>query len=92
MPQGTNNPTSFRLPFNLPEEVHKSVHDAFRLTFQGLLDANNAIGALAPQSGTTAQRPSSDTIRVGQNFFDQTLGIQVTWNGTNWVNSSGASV
>jgi hypothetical protein len=41
--------------------------------------------------GTTAQRPGFD-LNIGQQFFDQTLGIPIWWNGQNWVNASGATV
>jgi len=39
---------------------------------------------------TTATRPTS--IVTGQNIFDTTLGYPVWYNGTNWVNASGATV
>jgi hypothetical protein len=42
-------------------------------------------------SGTTSQRPT--TFRyTGKFFFDTTLGIPIWWNGTAWVNATGASV
>lgn len=41
------------------------------------------------QSGLTANRP---TVRpVGFEYFDTTLGIPIWWDGTNWVNASGAT-
>lgn len=40
--------------------------------------------------GTTAARPT--TVPLGLMYFDTTLGIPVWWNGTNWVNASGAVV
>jgi hypothetical protein len=48
-------------------------------------------------SGTTAQRPASSTILVGQSYSDTSLnsgnGMLIVWNGTNWVNpSTGATV
>lgn len=92
MPQKTNPPTSFRLPFNLPDEVHPAVKDALRLTYQGVKDANDAVVALAPQSGATSARPSSTTIKAGQQYFDTTLGIPVFWSGTAWVNMGGTEV
>lgn len=33
-------------------------------------------------SGTTAQRPTNPDI--GQRFFDTTLGVLLTWNGSTW--------
>lgn len=41
-------------------------------------------------SGTTALRPSSKNI--GAVYFDTSLGKPVFWNGTSWVDSSGAVV
>jgi hypothetical protein len=35
-------------------------------------------------------RPSNPYI--GQTFFDTTLGYRIDWNGSNWVNSTGAIV
>ncbi len=51
-----NQPTSFRLPFTLPEDVHPAVKDALRLTYQGVVDLNQAIRALVPKvnANTTA--------------------------------------
>lgn len=40
--------------------------------------------------GTTAARPT--TVPLGLMYFDTTLGIPIWWNGTNWVNASGAVV
>lgn len=50
----------------------------------------NAILALLMLSGATAARPSSPAF-VGQSFFDTTLGKPVFWNGTGWVDATGAS-
>lgn len=46
------------------------------------------------QSGTTAQRPTTN-LWVGRRYFDTTLGYPVWLKSTNpivWVNGSGASV
>ncbi|QEP53230.1 putative tail fiber protein [Acinetobacter phage BS46] len=42
------------------------------------------------KSGTTAQRPAGVT--TGYQFFDTTLGKPIYWNGSSWVDSTGASV
>ena len=45
-------------------------------------------------SGVTASRPSTTGFpvrRVGMEYFDTTLGIPVWWNGTNWVDATGAT-
>lgn len=39
-------------------------------------------------SGTTAGRPTQD-LWVGQPYFDTSLNVQVVWNGSTWVTSSG---
>lgn len=41
-------------------------------------------------SGATASRPATPTI--GQRYFDTTLGKPVWFNGTNWVDATGAIV
>lgn len=38
-------------------------------------------------SGTTAQRPTN--VETGQPYFDTTLGVQLTWNGSAWVLPNG---
>ena len=40
------------------------------------------------QYGTTANRPSSPVI--GETYFDTDKGYRIDYNGTNWVNASGA--
>lgn len=42
------------------------------------------------QAGNTASRPGSPTL--GLPYFDTDLGYQINYNGTNWVNSTGAIV
>jgi hypothetical protein len=48
-----------------------------------------------PDFGSTAQRPPSTIVpglSVGQSYFDTTLGKPVWWDGTHWVDATGASV
>jgi len=40
--------------------------------------------------GTTAARPA--TVSIGTMYLDTTLGIPIWWNGTVWINASGATV
>jgi len=45
--------------------------------------------------GTTAQRPLSvffTEIKVGAEYFDTTLGYSISWNGSNWVDSTGTII
>lgn len=41
-------------------------------------------------TGTTASRPTS--IRIGTMYLDTDLGYPIWWDGTNWINATGASV
>ena len=43
------------------------------------------------QSGVTGDRPTSD-LWVGRQYFDTTLGFPVWYDGTNWVDATGATV
>lgn len=43
------------------------------------------------QSGVTADRPMQ-TLYVGRIYFDTTLGKPIWYNGTGWVDATGASV
>lgn len=47
-------------------------------------------GAVVVQSGITSARPASPVI--GQIYLDTTLGYLISYNGTNWVNMTGATV
>lgn len=44
---------------------------------------------IIPPAGTTADRPVLRVL-VGQTYFDTTLGYPVWWNGTDWVDATGA--
>ena len=56
-------------------------------------DAPSGQWAPAPvqrtQAGATAARPASP--KTGQMFFDTTLGKPIWWNGTQWVDATGAA-
>jgi hypothetical protein len=41
-------------------------------------------------SGTTAQRPTAD-LYVGKQFFDTTLGYPIWYDGSVWVDATGAA-
>lgn len=43
------------------------------------------------QSGTTAQRPTKN-LWVGRSYFDTTLGYQIQYDGSGWVDGAGSSV
>lgn len=42
--------------------------------------------------GTTEERPSFDSIRIGFQYFDTTLEKPIWYNGTEWVDATGTSV
>ena len=42
--------------------------------------------------GDTASRPVAPVAIVGRMYFDTTLGYPIWYNGTNWVNATGAIV
>jgi hypothetical protein len=44
-----------------------------------------------PQNGTTANRPTQN-LQVGQFYFDTTLGYPIWYDGTDWVDATGAAV
>lgn len=41
------------------------------------------------QSGTTAQRPTT-FLWVSRPYLDATLGIPIWWDGTQWIDATGA--
>lgn len=41
------------------------------------------------EAGTTADRPTA-RLWVGRQYFDTTLGHPVWWDGSDWVDASGA--
>lgn len=46
---------------------------------------------LSLNTGVSGSRPSN-SLQVGQRFFDTGLNIPIWWNGTVWVNASGTTV
>lgn len=44
----------------------------------------------ADSVGTTAERPTAR--QTGHPYFDTTLGYEINWDGTNWVDSTGTTV
>jgi hypothetical protein len=63
------------------------VTPAWRIFFDNLFLSSFALY----QSGTTTQRPTTK-LWVGRPYFDTTLGYQIHYNGTGWVDSAGNSV
>ena len=46
---------------------------------------------IAPH-GTTVSRPTPSSTEIGYTYFDETIGKPIWWNGSAWVDSTGASV
>lgn len=63
--------------------------NAFRLYFNQIDNFTQITGGVV--AGTTKERPGVGLF-IGKQFFDQTLGIPIWWNGSHWVNSSGTTV
>ena len=53
-------------------------------------DAAFHISRSMPESGSTADRPTSD-LWVGRQYFDTTLGRPVWWAGAGWVDATGTA-
>ena len=49
---------------------------------------NFLVAISTPQNGTTANRPTQ-SLQIGQFYFDTTLGIPIWYNGTDWVDATG---
>jgi hypothetical protein len=52
---------------------------------------NFLVAISTPQNGITADRPTQ-SLQVGQFYFDTTLGYPIWYDGTDWVDSSGTVV
>ncbi len=61
-----NQPTSFRYPFALPEDIHPGVRNALRLTYNGVKDLNDAIRKLNTKvnANTTAVTNVTQTVNA----------------------------
>lgn len=58
--------------------------------FNWSVSLTNAINDLR-SSGTTANRPT-ERLFAGRTYFDTTLGHPIWYDGTGWVDATGASV
>jgi len=71
------------------QSFENQILNALRLYFVQIDNFSRATSTV--RYGTTANRPAVGET-IGQMYFDTTLGIPIWYNGTKWVNSSGASV
>jgi hypothetical protein len=74
---------------NYDQTYENQILNSFRLYFNQIDSFTRSISKVT--YGTTANRPAVGLV-TGQTYFDTTLGIPIWYNGTKWVNSSGASV
>ncbi|QPX71660.1 hypothetical protein [Bacillus phage SP8] len=63
-------------------EYTDSIHD--------LANSHNELMDHLTKVGTRAERPSNPAI--GMMYFDTNLGLPIWWNGTAWINATGALV
>ncbi len=80
-------------PVEYSQRYQDQFSNALRLYFSQIDNFTQA--SVIPDSGVTADRPIDTNIpqlQIGQYYFDTTLGIPIWWNGTNWVDATGATV
>lgn len=80
-------------PVEYSQQYQDQLTSALRQYFAQVDNFTQA--SVIPDSGTTADRPlntGSPKLQTGQYYFDTTLGIPIWWDGTNWVDASGATV
>jgi len=63
----------------------------YSLDMSKWLEYDGAVAGVV-RNGTTAQRPSFDDIYTGFEYFDKTIGKSIWYNGTGWVDATGAAV
>jgi hypothetical protein len=73
-------------PIEYRQQYHDQMNNALRLYFNQV--DNFTQNVTVPATGTTANRPT-ESLQVGQYYFDTTLGIPIWWNGAQWVNALG---
>jgi hypothetical protein len=80
-------------PVEYSQQYQDQITNALRQYFAQVDNFTQAIAI--PDAGTTADRPlntGSPQLQTGQYYFDTTLGIPIWWDGTNWVDATGATV
>lgn len=60
------------------------------LAANSVTNAKLQYGTPVPQTGATGSRPGSPV--TGQTYWDTSLKLPIWWNGTTWVDATGASV
>jgi hypothetical protein len=76
-------------PVEYDQRRDDQLNQNLRIYFNNL--DNFLVAISTPQNGTTADRPTQ-SLQIGQFYFDTTLGIPIWYNGTVWKNASGTTV
>jgi hypothetical protein len=84
----TNAPNLPLGPDEYERQYADQLNNILRLYFKTIDNFTQNI--TIPVSGNTASRPTED-LAVGEVYFDTTLGFPIWWDGTNWVDATGAS-
>lgn len=65
---------------------------SYLLLIKDTVSSNNWFEVLRDEKDNEAGSTRPTTPRTGQSFFDTTLNIPIYWNGTKWVDATGATV
>jgi hypothetical protein len=76
-------------PIEYDHRRDDQLNQNLRIYFNNL--DNFLVAISTPQNGTTANRPTQ-SLQVGQFYFDTTLGYPIWYDGTDWVDATGAAV
>ena len=85
-PRAPNLPLA---PVQYESRYAEQLTNALRLYFNTI--DNFTQNVTTPASGDTSSRPVTSLL-VGQFYFDTDLGIPIWYDGTNWVDATGATV
>jgi hypothetical protein len=76
-------------PIEYDHRRDDQLNQNLRIYFNNL--DNFLVAISTPQNGATADRPTQN-LQIGQFYFDTTLGFPVWYDGTDWVDATGAAV
>jgi hypothetical protein len=76
-------------PVEYDQRRDDQLNQNLRIYFNNLDSFLTAIST--PQNGTTADRPTQ-SLQIGQFYFDTTLNYPIWYDGTDWVDATGTVV
>jgi hypothetical protein len=85
-PKAPNLPIA---PVSYSQQYQDQLLNVLRLYFNEL--DNFSLSIKTPTYGVTSERPT-EGLAIGLFYFDTTLGIPIWWDGSNWVDATGATV